>query len=104
MATALKVLKAGPVALTLKPYTSFPKNGYGAVPADYEVSINGTRIDQDKLARTGGGTAPAYLYIKLGDEIYYLEGAFTSGINFESDDFPKADTGKAPKAPRKGKK
>lgn len=67
MSVNLNVVVGG-VAKTVaaKPYV-FPKKGN--LPADYTLTLNG---EAAKLARTGGGTYPTYIYVMVGEKPYYL--------------------------------
>jgi hypothetical protein len=67
MSVNLNVVIAG-VAKTVaaKPY-AFPKKGN--LPAEYALTLNGVAA---KLARTGGGTYPTYIYVMVGEQPYYL--------------------------------
>ena len=75
MSVNLNVVVGG-VAKTVaaKPYT-FPKKGN--LPDGYTLTLNG---EAAKLARTGGGTYPTYIYVMVCEKPYHLPANVTPDV------------------------
>lgn len=67
MAVNLNVVIGGVAKVVAATSYPFPKKGN--LPADYTLTLKGEKA---VLARTGGGTYPAYIYVMIDGKSHYL--------------------------------